>query len=140
MSNILKISEAASIALHAMLILAKNGERLTSVKDIAGKLGVSENHLSKVLQRLAKAGLVESIKGSKGGFKLAKKPEIINFLDIYEAIDGKFQPSACLLNRPSCLHTCIMGDLMTSINKQVEEYFSKTNLLEFILLNKTSFL
>ncbi|HBG48509.1 MAG TPA: Rrf2 family transcriptional regulator [Cyanobacteria bacterium UBA9971] len=140
MSNILKISEAASIALHAMLILASKGNKLVSVKDIAGKLNISENHLSKVLQRLAKAGLVVSIKGNKGGFRLAKNPDTINFLEIYEAIDGKFKPSACLLNKPSCSHACIMGDLMNSINKQIEEYFSKTKLTEFILLNKTSFL
>lgn len=140
MSNILRISEAASIALHAMLILASKGDKLLSVKDIAGKLDISENHLSKVLQRLAKAGLVISIKGNKGGFRLAKSADAINFLEIYEAIDGKFKPSGCLLNRPSCQQACIMGGLMNSINKQVEDYFLKTTLIEFILLNKTSFL
>jgi Rrf2 family protein len=136
MSNILKISEAASIALHAIIILASKQSELVSVKDIATQLGVSGNHLSKVLQRLVKAGLVVSIKGSKGGFKLAKNPETINFLEVYEAIDGKFKPSTCLLNKPSCPYDCIMGDLMSSINKQVEDFFKNTNLMEFILLRK----
>jgi len=72
MSNILRISEAASIALHAMIILASKQEELVSVKDIASQLEISGNHLSKVLQRLVKAELVISIKGSKGGFKLVK--------------------------------------------------------------------
>ena len=131
MSNILKISEAASIALHAMSILAKNQDELVSVKDIASQLGISGNHLSKVLQRLVKAELVISIKGNKGGFKLAKSPEIISFLEVYEAIDGKFKDSACLLNKPSCPQTCIMGDLTTSINKQVKNFFKNTNITEF---------
>ena len=132
MSNILKISEAASIALHAMIILTKKQNEIVSVKDIASQLEISGNHLSKVLQRLVKAELVVSIKGNKGGFKLAKNHETINFLEIYEAIDGKFKPSTCLLNKPSCTHTCIMGNLMGSINKQVAEFFQKTKLTDFI--------
>jgi len=139
MSSILKISEAASIALHAMIILAKQQDKLVSVKDIANQLDISGNHLSKVLQRLVKAGLVLSIKGNKGGFKLAKNPETINFLEIYEAIDGKFTHSTCLLNKQACPQDCIMGDLICSINNQVEEFFQKTKLMEFILLNKTNF-
>ncbi len=140
MSNILKISEAASIALHAMLILAKKRSGTISVKYMADKLNISANHLSKVLQRLAKEELVLSTKGNQGGFKIAKDPNSITFLEIYEAIDGKFQPTACLLNRKPCQETCIMSDLIVSINKQVEEYFSKTKLMDFIFLNKTSFL
>ena len=131
MSSILKISEAASIALHSMIILASKQEELVSVKEISSQLEVSANHLSKVLQRLVKEGLVVSIKGSKGGFKLSKNPEEITFLEIYEAIDGKFRPSACLLNKDSCEHTCIMGGLTSSINKQVEEFFRKTKLTDF---------
>jgi len=132
MSNILKISEAASIALHAMIILTQKKNELVSVKDIANQLDISGNHLSKVMQRLVKAELVVSIKGNKGGFKLAKDPDTINFLEIYEAIDGKYKPSTCLLNKPSCVHSCIMGDLTGSINKQVEDFFKKTKLTDFI--------
>ena len=54
MNSILKISEAASIAIHAMFILASTPDKLFSNKEIATMLDVSENHLAKVLQRLAK--------------------------------------------------------------------------------------
>ena len=80
--SILKISEAATIGLHATIELAKNSDKLTSVKEIASKLDVSANHLSKVMQRLTKAGLVESIKGFNGGFRLSQNPEEITFLEI----------------------------------------------------------
>lgn len=132
MNNLLKISEAASIGLHAVIILANSRNILVSVKDISATLDISGNHLSKVLQRLVKAELVISIKGGKGGFKLAKSPEDINFMEIYEAIDGKFKPSPCLLNKISCQGNCIMGGLTNSINKQVEEFFIKTRLVDFI--------
>jgi len=132
MSNILRISDAASIALHAMIILAVSPNKLVSVKDIATQLEVSENHLSKVMQRLVKAGLISSIKGKNGGFKLEKEVNSINFLEIYESIDGKFKPSSCLLGKKDCKHTCLMGGLITSVNKQVEDFFVNTKLTDFI--------
>jgi len=134
MTNILKISEAASLALHAMIILSKNREEPVSVKFIADELRVSANHLSKVMQRLVKTDLVRSVKGNRGGFKLAHNPEDITFLEIYEAIDGKFRPSGCLLSRKPCdSGKCIMGDLIKSLNEQVEHYFSEKKLSEFVV-------
>jgi Rrf2 family protein len=130
--SILKISEAASIALHAMIILAQNQNKLISVKEIATKLDVSANHLSKVLQRLNKAGFIESIKGFNGGFRLNVEPDKITFLKIYEIFDGKLKNSSCLLSHNECKEKCIFGDLISSVNKQVKEKFQNTKLSEFI--------
>lgn len=131
-NNILKISEAASMALHAMIILAQNQNKLVSVKEIAETLNISANHLSKVMQRLNKAGFIESVKGFNGGFKLLVKPEDIAFLEIYETFDGKFKNSNCLLANNDCKENCIFGDLISSINIQVKEKFKNTKLSEFI--------
>ena len=59
MASIVQISEAASLALHSMALLAASPDRPLTVKDITARTGVSEAHLSKVMQRLAKAGLVK---------------------------------------------------------------------------------
>lgn len=130
--SILKISEAASIALHAMIILAKNQDKLVSVKEISTNLDVSANHLSKIMQRLTKAGLIESIKGFNGGFRLSINPEDITFLEIYELFDGKLKSSNCLLSHNQCIDKCIFGDLISSINKQVKEKFENTKLSDFV--------
>ena len=55
MASIIQISEAASLALHSMVMLAASPERSLTVKEITARTGVSEAHLSKVMQRLAKA-------------------------------------------------------------------------------------
>lgn len=130
--SILKISEAASIALHAMIILVKNQKKLISVKEIASALDISANHLSKVMQRLTKSGLVESIKGYNGGFRLTGQPEEITFLEIYEIFDGKLKPSSCLLSHNECKQDCVFGDLIESVNTQVKEKFENTKLSDFV--------
>ena len=132
MSNVLKISDAAILALHALAVMTGRDDKLVSVKEISDELGVSYNHLSKVMQRLVKAGLIKSIKGFGGGFKLTKDPSDISFLEVYEIIDGKFNPSSCLLNKDKCAHKCIMGGFVGSINKQVEEFLSQKKLSEFL--------
>lgn len=129
--SILKISEAASMALHSMIILAQS-DKLVSVKEIATKLNISANHLSKVMQRLNKAGFIESIKGYNGGFKMSVNPKNVTFLEIYETFDGKLKSSNCLLSN-NCKDNCIFGDLIYSINKQVIERFEKTKLSDFII-------
>lgn len=131
MDGFLKISEAASIALHAMIELTKS-ENLVSVKDLAAKLEVSANHLSKVLQRLSKVGFIESVKGNNGGFRLSIDPDKITFLDIYEAIDGKLKLSNCLLSHKPCVGKCVFGDLISFINRQVKDKFENTKLSDFI--------
>lgn len=131
--SILKISDAASLGLHAMIILAQNKDKLISVKEIAESLNVSANHLSKVMQRLNKAGYIDSVKGYNGGFKLIINPKYLTFLEIYELFDGKLKDTACLLaHNNECKGECILGDLIVSINKQVKEKFQKTKLSDFV--------
>lgn len=130
--SVLKISEATILALHAMMVLTNNQDKLVSVKDIATKLNVSANHLSKVMQRLNKAGFIDSIKGFNGGFKLSVGPKEITFLEIYEIFDGKLKNTNCLLSERKCEEKCMLGDLISSVNKQVKEKFEKTKLSDFL--------
>jgi len=128
--SIIKISEAASIAFHALLELVKTQDKLLSVKEIAARLEVSANHLSKIMQRLNKAGFIESIKGFNGGFRLSIDPKNLTFLEVYELFDGKFQNTNCLLAYKRCENACIFGDLIASVNKQVQDKFASTTLAD----------
>lgn len=132
MSNILRISDAASIAIHTVYYLAVNNDNFYTTKEIATHLKVSENHLAKVMQRLAKADLVESVRGPKGGFKLGKACDSITLLDIYESIDGPLKPVNCLLGDSICDNNCILGGLLVNLNTQVYDYFKLKKLSDFI--------
>jgi Rrf2 family protein len=139
MSSVLKISEAASLALHTMVYLAANDENPASTPEIARILNASENHLSKVLQRLTKAGLAHPIRGPKGGFTLGKPADQISLLDVYEAIEGPLESTSCLLGTAGCGDNCLFGGLLESVNHQVKMHFQKTMLsdLHVFKVNKT---
>lgn len=131
MSNMLKVSEAASLGLHIMALLAADPERLVSVREAAKALKVSEAHLAKVMQRLAKAGLVESIRGPRGGFLLARPPEEMTLLEVYEAIEGPIVVRKCLFSTKLCDgEHCIFGGMLNSVDAQVREYLAGTKLSE----------
>ncbi len=130
--GLLRVSEAASIALHTTVFLASDAKGMVSVKQIASRLKVSEAHLSKVLQRLAKAGVVRSARGPKGGFVLNRPAGKITLLEVYEAIEGPLRPTKCLLNKPICRgDKCVLGGLLKKVNQQTRDYLARTSLSEF---------
>jgi len=132
-SGPLRISEAASLALHSVVLLAANGKRVISTRDIAAALEVSEAHLSKVLQRLAKTGLVRSVRGPKGGFAVSKPGDEITLLEVYEAIEGPLPPSTCLFGVPICGgQKCIFGGALQSVHEQLRKYLSGTKVSELV--------
>jgi len=129
MGTMLRISDAASLAMHMAVYLADHPDKVVSVQEAASALGVSDNHLSKVCQRLKKAGILMTVRGPRGGFILARKPDDITLLDVYEAIDGCAKPQPCLLGRDKCVRSrCVMGDLAAAVNEMVMDYFAGTTI------------
>ncbi len=124
-----KVSEATSIALHAMAMLAAFEDRMLTTQKIASTHNVSEAHLSKVLQRLARAELVQAIRGPNGGYRLLKPSGETTLQEVYEAIEGPLESSNCLLAERICDgKKCVLGDLMETVDREVKEYMSRTKL------------
>lgn len=130
MQHLLKISEAASLALHTMTLLANEPERTITTHEVAIRLKVSEAHLAKVMQRLGRAGLVRSQRGPRGGFSLGRPAEDITLLDVYEATEGTLEERRCLLGTPICGGDCILGDLLQRVGGEVRDYFQSTRLAD----------
>lgn len=121
MQTILKISEAAAIALHAADYMAQR-EGLCSAQEISKALGVSYNHLSKVLQTLTKAGLVAPVRGPKGGFTLSPSGRKAAVRDLMTAIDGPVQLHSCLMGAKVCRHRdCMFGRFLEETNRRFDK-------------------
>ena len=93
----MKISTRVRYGTRAMLDLAlhsRNGPVL--VKDIAARQQISARYLEQLLIALKVAGLVNSVRGTGGGFTLAKLPSQIRVIDIVQAMDGSIAPVGCV--------------------------------------------
>ncbi len=90
-------------AVRALIVLAEltDGE-YRGASSIATQNDAPANYLGKLLQQLAKRGLVRSQKGLGGGFRLARDPVEISLYDIVEAIEDVSRWSNCILGRPNC--------------------------------------
>lgn len=83
-------------ALHCCAILAGlPAGRYLATRDLAELHGVPKEYLSKALQALSQAAIVESTLGPTGGYRLAKTPAAVTFLDIVEAVEGRSATFAC---------------------------------------------
>ncbi len=131
MPTALRISDAASLGIHAGALLAATPEPRLTASQIASQLGASEAHLAKVLQRMKRAGLLTSGRGPRGGFALALPAERINLLQIYRAVEGNMTLSNCLLPQPVCNgSTCILGSLMRTVSQELLDHLSSTTLAD----------
>lgn len=130
MTHGVPISDAVSLALHSVAVIAAQDEP-ASVHDISSRLEVSENHLSKVLQQLAKNGLVTSTRGPRGGFTLARKSESLTLLNVYEAIEGPLKTSACLMRKKTCgKKACVFGDAMETMQEVFRNHLKSTRIAD----------
>jgi Rrf2 family protein len=134
MAKIVNLTEAASIGFHSMIIIAQQGKKgQINVNHLAEKTGSSKFHISKVMQKLVKDGFLGSNRGPAGGFFLAKPPEKISLLDIYESIEGKLEVTRCPLNRPTCpFHSCIFEGITVQMTRDFRDFISNHTLAYYL--------
>lgn len=130
MHGIVKLSEAASIALHAVTVLAADSDRHLTVREIAEALPVSENHLAKVLQRLSKAGLVASVRGPGGGFRLRADARETTLLRVYEAVEGPLDVARCVFPDAQGCASCILDDALRAAGQLVRDRLAKARIAD----------
>jgi Rrf2 family protein len=130
MNNMLAISEATSIALHLCARLTTTGTELYSSRKIAEEFDFSMNHLAKVVQKLVKAGILESSRGKFGGIRLKKPADQISVTELNELL-AEFDDKGCLLNSrvcPGC--KCSFGKWLHLENQKIADSLRKTNIKE----------
>ncbi|HOR94959.1 MAG TPA: Rrf2 family transcriptional regulator [Spirochaetota bacterium] len=130
MASFIGISEAASLAIHSMALIAVSEERLNAGQ-IAKTTGASRNHLAKVLQRLVKYGFLDSNRGPKGGFVLKRDASKINLLQIYQLIEGEIEEKYCSIKNMPCPFTeCIYGSVAQDFTTHFTDYLKNKKLSE----------
>ncbi len=132
MGNIVHLSEAASIALHALIIIAK-ADKLVNVQAIADQTGSSKHHVAKVMQRLAKDNIINSSRGPSGGFRLNKPPQEITLLELYEAIEGKLVVQTCAADHKICpFDKCLLDNVTRQMTLNFKEFIQNQTVQDYL--------
>ncbi len=132
MSKIITLSEAASIALHGMVLVAKSDQKL-NVNQISEQIESSRHHVAKVFQRLAKENYVSSNRGPSGGFILKKDPKEITLLDLFEVIEGPVEVQGCPGNKETCpFDKCMMGNLAEILACKFKDFLLNQTLADYV--------
>lgn len=132
MASLLRFSEAAALALHAMARVAVGRGDVLSAKALAHDCQASEAHMIKVCQRLAQGGLLNAHRGAAGGFTLGKSAGQIRLLEIYALIEGPVVLKPCLFQNHTCIgdhhKECVFGTMIMGFEKDVLRYLRTTSL------------
>lgn len=137
MKSVVRFSEAANLAVHSLVWMVAQGKvrggAAFSATEIGQALGVSGSHLAKVLQGLARKGIVKSVRGLKGGFSLAGNPADITFLSIVESVDGPIELGGCLLGNSICgPGACRLAPMHRAATEMVVRELSALTLAGFV--------
>ncbi|HKK70010.1 MAG TPA: Rrf2 family transcriptional regulator [Candidatus Krumholzibacteria bacterium] len=128
------ISQTAEYALRAVVCLARSPrERRWTVHDIHSTTDVPEGYLSKVMQQLARAGIVRSQRGRAGGFHLARPVDDLSVLDVINAVDPFQRIRHCPLGLPEHEHElCALHRRVDLEMARVERAFGETSFAELL--------
>jgi Rrf2 family protein len=133
MSKVINLSEAASIGIHGMILIARAHTPINVIK-IAELTGNSRHHVAKIMQRLVRENFIVSQRGPSGGFMLHKPPSEISFLDIYQAIEGKIETQKCPMDKQVCpFGKCIMNNVMGKMTDDFRDYLGKQVLSDYLV-------
>ena len=129
----LRLSKKADYALMAMKHLATRTDvDSASAREIAEQYDIPVELKAKVLQRLARRGLLTSHQGTRGGYRLSKAPSAISVADIIQAIDGPLTVTACSTEAENCgqYSKCSVRDPLWRIKDRILEALSTCSLAE----------
>jgi Rrf2 family protein len=129
----LRLSKKADYALMAMKHLATRADGSSaSAREIAEQYDIPLELRAKVLQRLARRGLVISLQGTRGGYRLARQTSQISVADIIEAIEGPLRVTACSTEEENCgqYAKCSVRDPLWRIKDRIVSALSDCTLQE----------
>lgn len=98
----MQVSRELDYGVRAMLVLAVHENDVLSKRKIAQEFDIPVNFLALILPKLVRSGLVESLPGPKGGYRLAKPTQTISLFDVACAVDEVFRLNHCLDPGKSC--------------------------------------
>ncbi|MCK9606055.1 MAG: SUF system Fe-S cluster assembly regulator [Methylomonas sp.] len=131
----LKLSKLTDYATVVLSVIAKDQHRLHDALELAEVTGIALPTVSKILKILAKAGLLSSMRGAKGGYALAREPEKITVAMVIGALEGPIALTECSVSHKGCDQAsgCRIQGNWHLINQKIAHALESVTLADMIL-------
>ncbi len=121
-------------AVRALRYLAQSDDAAVSVARMAPELGVPRPYLRRILQELARHGILQSFRGRRGGFRLNRRPEEIMLTDVIELFQGELDFASCVVRGELCRNapTCPLRRTIKDVEELAVERLEQTSLASLL--------
>jgi Rrf2 family nitric oxide-sensitive transcriptional repressor len=120
----MRLTRYTDYSLRVLMYLGARPDRLARIGEISEAYSISRNHLMKVVQDLVRLGFVTSVRGRKGGIRLARAPEEINVGAVVRATEDSFQVAPCetCVIAPACGLKCALDEAVRAFLAVLDTY------------------
>ena len=131
----MKLSTRTRYGIRALLELAEHyGRGPLQIRIIAERQDISVKYLEQLMVLLKTAGYIRSIRGSKGGYILAKQPDLIKLSDVFGILEGSVTTVECLENENYCarIADCAIRQIWSDVQEAIENVLSSVTLKDLV--------
>ncbi len=127
----MKVSQRTEYGIRAMIGLAREFDSKLSIKELARREAIPETFLEQIMSDLRRAGLLESTRGPRGGYRLKNPPGQITVGEVVETLEGTLSPARC---ESDCTHLggCSTRSVLDKIERSITETLDGINLEDLV--------
>jgi Rrf2 family iron-sulfur cluster assembly transcriptional regulator len=129
----MRLSTKGRYAVMAVADLARQGDRAVSLAEISGRQQISLSYLEQLFARLRRAGLVRSVRGPGGGYRLAREPAATFVAEVVLAVDEPIRATRCTgaSSPKGCMpggERCLTHELWEELGRQIHLYLAEVSI------------
>ena len=132
----MRLTTSADYALRVLMYLGLRGDDLSTIQEIAAQYGISKNHLMKLVHLLGRLGYIETVRGKKGGLRLARRPDEITVGEIVRRMEPDMALVECFGNsdvRCRIVKTCILQNALGEALDRFLETLNRYTLSDLLV-------
>ncbi len=131
----MKLSTRTRYGIRAIIELAQyEGKRPLQLKVIAERQGISVKYLEQLMSLLRSSGFVRSVRGSKGGYILARSPDQIRLSEVFRCLEGPVTTAECTENEDYCERAadCVAREVWMQVEEAIQRVLSSITLADLV--------
>jgi Rrf2 family protein len=99
--------------------------------EVVFHLDISKKYLEKISRRLQKNGIIETVRGPNGGYRLCENNNNINLYSVYIALEDKVEEGICFEKQICRTKLCTTSKILTDINQEIATYMQRKSLISY---------